>query len=94
MEIEIRYIEKDEILESHIAKERAYGSHGNEAALPLIAEALNDGRGVAAVDDGIIVGYGIAYPLKMNVGKERLPTTLLDNVAVCQLIVEEAFSTE
>ena len=82
MEIEIRYIEKDEILESHIVTELANGSHGDEAALPLITEALNDGRGVVAVDDGIIVGYSIAYPLKMNVGKERFPTTLLDNVAV------------
>ena len=61
MEIEIRYIEKDEILESHIATERANGSHGDEAALPLIIEALNDGRGVVAVDDGIIVGYGIWF---------------------------------
>ena len=67
MEIEIRYIEKDEILESHIAVERAYGSLGDEAALPLITEALNDGRGVAAVDGGTIVGYSFAYPLKMNV---------------------------
>ena len=82
MAIEIRYIQKDEILESHIAVERAYGGHGDKAALPLITEALNDGRGVAAFDEGIIVGFGIAYPLKMNVGIERFPTTLLDNVAV------------
>ncbi|SVC37757.1 uncharacterized protein METZ01_LOCUS290611, partial [marine metagenome] len=82
MDIEIRYIEKDEILESHIAEERANGRHGDKAALPLITEALIDGRGVAAFDDGIIVGFGIAYPLKMNVGIERFPTTLLDKVAV------------
>ena len=50
MAIEIRYIQKDEILESHIAVERANGGHGDKAALPLITEALNDGRGLAAFD--------------------------------------------
>jgi predicted acetyltransferase len=80
--MEIRYITTDEILEAHIAVERANGVHGNEADLPLIAGALQDGRGVAAVEDGDIVGYSIAYPLEMNVEGGMLPTTLVDGVGV------------
>ena len=38
--MEIRYITEDEILESHIAVERANGAHGNEVDLSLIAGAL------------------------------------------------------
>lgn len=52
--MEIRYITEDEILESHIAVERADGAHGNEVDLPLIAGALKGSRGVAAVEDGDI----------------------------------------
>ncbi|PCH88692.1 MAG: hypothetical protein COB86_07595 [Dehalococcoidia bacterium] len=53
-EMEIRYITEDEILESHIAVERANGAHGNEVDLSLIAGALKGSRGVAAVEDGDI----------------------------------------
>ena len=52
--MEIRYITEDEILESHIAVERANGAHGNGVDLPLIAGALKGSRGVAAVEDGDI----------------------------------------
>ena len=52
--MEMRYITEDEILESHIAVERANGAHGNEVDLPLIAGALKGSRGVAAVEDGDI----------------------------------------
>ena len=52
--MEIRYITEDEILESHIAVERAIGAHGNEVDLPLIAGALKGSRGGAAVEDGDI----------------------------------------
>ena len=52
--MEIRYIREDEIIESHIAVERANGAHGNEVDLPLIAGALKGSRGVAAVEDGHI----------------------------------------
>ena len=80
--MEIRYITEDEILESHIAVERANGAHGNEAHLPFFSEALKDGRGVAAVEDGDIVGFAIAYPLDMSVERRMLPTTLVDGVGV------------
>ena len=52
--MEIRYTTEDEILESHIAVERANGAHGNEVNLPLIAGALKGSRGAAAVEDGDI----------------------------------------
>ena len=52
--MEIRYIREDEIIESHIAVERANGAHGNEVDLPLIAGALKGSRDVAAVKDGDI----------------------------------------
>jgi hypothetical protein len=52
--MEMRCITEDEILESHIAVERANGAHGNEVDLPLIAGALKGSRGVAAVEDGDI----------------------------------------
>ena len=50
--------------------------------MPLMAEALKDGRGLAALEGGNIVGFAIAYPLQMNVGGGCLPTTLVDSVAV------------
>ena len=55
--MEIRYITEDEILESHIAVERANGAHGNEVNLPLIAGALKGSRGAAAVEDGDIFDH-------------------------------------
>jgi len=60
LEIEIRYIEKDEILESHIATERAYGSHGDEVALPLITEALKRYEVVA----GSVIRH-LSYSIQM-----------------------------
>ena len=60
MTIEIRYIQKDEILESHIAVERANGGHGDKAALPLITEALKRYEVVA----GSVIRH-LSYSIQM-----------------------------
>lgn len=82
MELDIRYITEDEVLASHKTVSRAFGSHGDESMVPLMADALKDGRGLAAFEGNDIVGFAIAYPLEMSVEGRMLPTTLVDSVAV------------
>lgn len=83
MSLEIRPITLDEFVSYARAVARGFGHHFNEATTPLTSLPFEDGRVVAAIDDGEFAGGSLVSSLEMTVpGEAVLPTAFVDSASV------------
>ena len=82
MDLEMRPIAKEEYEKWRLMVERGYSEHSHEGFRAVRLPAVEMDRTIGAYEDGEMVGTTRAFSMEMTVPGARLPTAVVDMVAV------------